>query len=80
MVVRTQRAVLEPEDVVSICRYVSSLCKEEKDCAEPSSLCLKAANALESGDEKKYLELCMQSCRKCGQSKRISQKKDEYVA
>ena len=80
IIVRTQRAVLEPNDVQDICKYVSALCKEEKECTEPSGLCQKAANAVGSGDEKKYLELCSQSCVKCGQAKRVTQKKEEYVA
>ena len=80
LLVRTNRAVLEPKDVQDICRYISNLCKEEKECSEPSSLCQKAANAIGSGDEEKYLELCMQSCMKCGEARRPTQKKDAYVA
>jgi hypothetical protein len=80
MIVRANRAVLEPKDVQEICKNISGLCKEEKDCSEPSGLCQKAANAIGSDDEKKYLELCEQSCMKCGQAKRPTQKKDAYVA
>lgn len=79
LLVRTNRAVLEPKDVQEICRYVSGLCKEE-GCAEPSELCQKAAVAVGSKSEEKYLELCAQSCAKCGEAKRPSQKRDSYVA
>jgi hypothetical protein len=79
LLVRTNRAVLEPKDVQDICKYISGLCKEE-GCNEPSGICLKAASAVGSDNEVKYLELCAQSCTKCGESKRPAQKKDAYVA
>jgi hypothetical protein len=79
LLVRSQRAVLEPKDVQEICQYISNLCKEE-GCNEPSELCTKAAQAVGSGDEEKYLELCAQSCVKCGEAKRPQPKKDAYVA
>jgi hypothetical protein len=79
LLVRTNRAVLEPKDVQDICKYISGLCKEE-GCNEPSSLCLKAASSVGSADEEKYLELCAQSCVKCGEAKRPMSKKDAYVA
>ena len=79
LLVRTNRAVLEPSDVQEICQYISSLCKEE-GCGEPSELCTKAARAVGSADEEKYLELCAQSCVKCGEAKRPQPKKDGYVA
>jgi hypothetical protein len=41
---------------------------------------MKAASAIGSGDEEKYLELCAQSCVKCGEAKRPQPKKDAYVA
>ncbi|XES78312.1 MAG: hypothetical protein ACBZ72_05410 [Candidatus Bathyarchaeia archaeon] len=78
LLVRTNRAVLEPKDVQEICQYISGLCKEE-GCDEPSGLCQKAAEAVGSGDEAKYLELCAQSCVKCGEARRTTQKKDAYV-
>ncbi len=78
LLVRTNRAVLEPQDVQEICQYISGLCKEE-GCDEPSGLCQKAAEAVGSGDEAKYLELCAQSCVKCGEARRTTQKKDAYV-
>lgn len=78
LLVRTNRAVLEPEDVREVCSYISKLCKEE-GCLEPSELCEKAAEAVSSKDEEKYLELCAQSCVKCGEAKRPMPKKNEYV-
>ncbi len=79
LLVRTNRAVLEPEDVQQVCQYISTLCKEE-GCNEPSELCMKAANAVNLKDEEKYLELCAQSCLKCGEARRPQVKKDAYVA
>jgi hypothetical protein len=79
LLVRTNRAVLEPKDVQEVCNYISNLCKEE-GCSEPSELCIKAANAVGFADEEKYLELCAQSCVKCGEARRPVPKKDAYVA
>ena len=79
LLVRTNRAVLEPKDVQEVCLYISTLCREE-GCTEPSELCQKAAEAIGSKDEKKYLELCAQSCVKCGEAKRPTPKKETYVA
>jgi len=79
LLVRTNRAVLEPKDVQEVCRYISNLCREE-GCSEPSELCQKAADAVGSKDEEKYLELCTQSCVKCGEAKRPRPKKNAYVA
>ncbi len=79
LLVRTNRAVLEPKDVQEVCQYISNLCKEE-GCKEPSEMCVKAAKAIGSADEEKYLDLCAQSCVKCGEAKRPQPKKDAYVA
>ena len=79
LLVRTNRAVLEPKDVQEVCQYVSNLCREE-GCKEPSDLCMKAAAAVGEADEAKYLDLCAQSCVKCGEAKRPLPKKDGYVA
>lgn len=79
LLVRTNRVVLEPKDVQEVCRYISNLCKEE-GCSEASELCQKAAAAVGSKDEEKYLELCAQSCVKCGEAKRPTPKKNAYVA
>jgi len=77
--VRTNRAVLEPKDVQEICRYISTLCKEE-GCTEPSEMCQKAVEAVGTKDEERYLELCAQSCVKCGEAKRPTPKRETYVA
>ncbi|MDR0373638.1 MAG: hypothetical protein LBI79_08855 [Nitrososphaerota archaeon] len=80
LLVRTQRAVLELKDVEDICQYISGLCREE-GCSEPSELCAKAATAVGLGDEEKYIDLCAQSCAKCGEARRPQQnKKEAYVA
>ena len=79
LLVRTNRAVLEPKDVQDICKHISGLCKEE-GCNEASGLCQKAASAVGSADEEKYLDMCAQSCVKCGEAKRPQSKKDAYVA
>jgi len=79
LLVRTNRAVLEPKDVHDICLSISKLCKEQS-CDEASEMCSKAAEAVGSGDEEKYLELCAQSCMKCGEAKRPTPKKSTYVA
>ncbi|MGC9346181.1 MAG: hypothetical protein ACP5ER_05275 [Candidatus Bathyarchaeales archaeon] len=78
LLVRTNRAVLDPKDVHDICLSVSNLCKEN-GCEEPSELCRKAAEAVLT-DEGKYLELCAQSCMKCGKARRPRPKKATYVA
>ena len=79
LLVRTNRAVLEPIDVKDVCNYISNLCKEE-GCTEPSELCKKAAEAIGSNDEDKYLKMCAQSCRKCGEARRPRPKRETYVA
>jgi len=79
LLVRTNRAVLDPRDVRDVCQYISNLCKEE-GCSEPSEMCKKAAEHVGSADEAKYLDLCAQSCMKCGEAKRPAPKKSSYVA
>lgn len=84
LLVRTNRAVLNPEDVRDICLSVSKLCREE-GCKEPSEICQKAAEAVGSREEEKYLELCAQSCLKCGESRKptapqAAQGKSTYVS
>jgi len=79
LLVRTNRAVLEPKDVQEICKYVSNLCKEE-GCVDPAEICQKAASAIGSKNEEEYLELCAQSCLKCGEAKRPTPKRESYVA
>ena len=60
LLVRTNRAVLEPKDVQEVCQYISTLCKEE-GCSEPSEICTKAAKAVGSADEEKYLDICVKA-------------------
>jgi hypothetical protein len=79
LLVRTNRAVLEPKDVKEICSYVSNLCREQ-GCVEPSEVCQRAAESVGSKDEEKYLELCAQSCLKCGEARRPTPKRETYVA
>ena len=81
LLVRTNRAVLDPKDVQELCLSISKLCKEE-GCQEPSEVCRKAAEAVGSKDEAKYLELCVQSCMKCGEARKPTvqvQNKSTYV-
>ena len=70
--VRTHRAAFEKKDVNECCRFISTLCKEA-GCVEASELCAKAAEVV-VGSEETYLELCEQSCKKCGES-RLPQKR-----
>lgn len=69
LLVRTNRAVLEPKDVQQICLSISDLCKES-GCHEASEMCKRASEAIGTGDETKYLDLCTQSCMKCGEARR----------
>jgi hypothetical protein len=71
--------ILKPKDVQDICKYIAGLCKEE-GCNEPSELCFKASSAVGTAEEQKYLDLCAQSCLKCGEARRPQVKKDAYVA
>ncbi len=79
LLMRTNRAVLDPKDVQDICLSISKLCKEE-GCEEPSEMCRKAAEAVSTGDEAKYLEMCAQSCLKCGEARQPQPKKATYVS
>jgi hypothetical protein len=78
LLVRTHRVALTPKDVHYCCTLISNLCKEA-GCTEPSQLCAKAAEALLTSEEE-YLELCQQSCMKCGEARRPMPKKTTYVA
>jgi hypothetical protein len=79
LLVRSNRAVLEPKDVQEVCCYISGLCKEE-GCNEPSEMCERAAESIGTKDEERYLDLCAQSCVKCGEAKRPKPKQESYVA
>ncbi|MFQ5999852.1 MAG: hypothetical protein ACE5J6_03650 [Candidatus Bathyarchaeia archaeon] len=68
LLIRTNRVALNPKDVADCCSFISTLCKEA-GCTEPSELCQKGAEAVLTSEEQ-YLDLCMQSCQKCGESRR----------
>ncbi len=81
LLVRTNRAVFNKEDVRDCCSFISKLCREA-GCEETSDLCAKAAEAVMESEET-YLSLCEQSCKKCGESKRPRRpvpKRTIYVA
>lgn len=71
LLVRTNRVAFNLKDAHDCCSYISQLCKEA-GCTEQSDLCSKAAEAVLTSEEK-YLELCQQSCMKCGESRQPSQ-------
>jgi len=60
--------VFDAKDAHHCCAYIATLCREA-GCEEPSDLCSKAAEAVLVSEEK-YLEICGQSCLKCGESRR----------
>jgi hypothetical protein len=64
LLVRANRAYLEPNEVQEFCQYISKLC-QEKGCNGHSEVCLKAANTVGLNDEQKYLDLCAVSCGNC---------------
>jgi hypothetical protein len=73
LLVRTNRATLNSKDVHECCSFVAELCREA-GCEEPSALCSKAAEAVLTS-EKEYLEICGQSCIKCGESRQPASSK-----
>ncbi len=82
LLVRTNRMAFNAKDAHDCCAYISMLCNEA-GCKEPSDLCSKAAEAVLTSEEK-YLEICGQSCLKCGESRRPvppkRPKRSTYVA
>jgi len=78
LLVRTHRVAFNAEDAHDCCGLIAELCKEA-GCIEPSDTCSKAAEAVLASEER-YLELCSQSCRKCGESRRPPPKRTVYVA
>ncbi len=81
LLVRTNRVALNARDVCTMCTQVSKLCREA-GCTEASELCQKAAHAALT-NEREYLEICTQSCLRCGQARRppVTQPKEAtYVA
>jgi hypothetical protein len=71
LLVRTNRVAFSLKDAHECCSLISQLCKEA-GCTEQSDLCSKAAEAVLTSEEK-YLDLCQQSCMKCGESRQPSQ-------
>jgi hypothetical protein len=78
LLVRTNRAAFSAEDAREHCAFIAKLC-DEAGCKEQSDLCSKAAEAVLTSEEK-YLELCEQSCMKCGESRRPAPERTAYVA
>jgi len=81
LLVRTNRVAFNLKDASECCSFISQLCKEA-GCEEQSGLCGRAAEAVLVSEEK-YLDLCQQSCMKCGESRRPAQvprKPTNYVA
>jgi len=82
LLVRTNRVAFNVKDAHDCCAYISTLCREA-GCKEASDLCGKAAEAVLSNEED-YLEICGQSCLKCGESRRPTPAKrsnrNTYVA
>jgi hypothetical protein len=82
LLVRTNRVAFNLKDAAECCTFISQLCKEA-GCEEQSGLCNKAAEAVLMSEEK-YLDLCQQSCMKCGESRQPAQaqnrKPTNYVA
>ena len=68
LLVRTSRVAFNAEDAREHCAFIAKLCSEA-GCGEQSDLCSKAAEAVLTSEEK-YLQLCEQSCMKCGESRR----------
>ncbi len=79
LLVRTNRVAFNQVDVEQCCSSISKLCNEA-GCIEQSELCQQAAKVVKK-DEEKYLELCQQSCMKCGEERQPRpKKKTSYVA
>jgi len=72
LLARTNRALLDAGDVRDCCAHISKLCSEA-GCGEASALCARAAEAVTESEEE-YLNLCEQSCQKCGESRRPSRR------
>jgi len=68
VLVRLNRVALNRKDVQGCCSLIANLCKEA-GCEEPSEMCGKAAEAVMK-DEETYLQLCEESCKKCGEQRK----------
>jgi len=73
VLVRFNRVAFNKKDAQECCSFIAKLCKES-GCAEPSELCGKAAEAVLK-DEETYLQLCEESCRKCGEQRQPRRQK-----
>ena len=78
LLVRTNRVAFNIKDAQACCTYIATLCKEA-GCTEQSNLCEKAAKEILNSEEK-YLVLCQESCKKCGQFRQPQPQKTSYVA
>lgn len=79
LLVRTNRVAFDTKDAYECCSYISKLCREA-GCEQQSELCGKAAEAILESEER-YLDLCTQSCMKCGEARRPKAKRPtNYVA
>jgi hypothetical protein len=67
LLVRSNRAVLNAEDIRGFCSFIASLCLEA-GCKKSSDLCAEAAEAVVK-DEKRHLELCEKSCMLCSEGR-----------
>ena len=68
LLVRTNRVALNKEDARYCCSFISKLC-DEAGCKEASDLCAKAVEVVMKNEEE-YLNLCAESCKKCGELRR----------
>jgi len=67
VLVRFNRVAFNKKDAHECCSLIAKLCKEA-GCEEPSELCSKAAEAVLK-DEETYLQVCEESCKKCGEQR-----------
>jgi hypothetical protein len=85
LLVRTNRVAFNLKDAHDCCASISKLCSDA-GCKEASDLCRKASETVLNNEEN-YLEICAQSCMKCGEARRPRQPKQrkpqyatQYVA
>ena len=67
LLVRNNRMCFDAKDAHACCDFISKRCKEA-GCQEQSDLCGKASEAVLTSEEE-YLELCEQSCLRCGEAR-----------
>ena len=78
LLVRTNRVAFTIKDAHDCCVFISQLCSEA-GCKDPSGICRKASDAVLNSEEN-YLEMCAQSCMKCGEARRPQQPKKRMRA